>query len=143
MWKRPNTQLIKRTIKDWLKVLLLLLDEAAAVLLVIVVLRFLKIQIPLPIAITAGLLVGILVFIIHKAVIPSFHQRIVTGSEGMIGKPGRVVKPLTPAGTIVVGSEHWRAKSVQDNIETDEMVEIVGLDRLTLQVKRRKHPKRL
>ena len=140
MWKRINTKLIKRTIKDWLKVLVLLLDEAAALLVVVLVLRFLEIKIPLPIMVTAGLLVGILVFIIHKAVIPSFHRKIVTGSEVMIGKPARVVKPLTPAGTVAVDSEHWRAKSIEGNIETEETVEIVGLDRLTLQVKRTKSP---
>ena len=90
--------------------------------------------------ITVGLLVGILIFVTHKAVIPTFHRKIVTGSEVMIGKSARVVKPLTPTGTVAVDSEHWMAKSIEGNIETDEIVEIVRLDRLTLQVKRTKSP---
>lgn len=140
MWKRLNTELIKTTVKDWGKVLLLLLDEAVIIVLVIFVLRYLKIQIPLPVIVIGGLLIGALVFMVHKAIIPSFHKKIVTGSEGMIGKQGRVMKPLVPVGTVAVGSEQWRAKSVDDNIETNEYVEIVGIDQLTLKVKRLNSP---
>jgi len=140
MCKRLNTGLLKRTIKDWAKVLLLLLDEAVIIVLVILALRYFKIQIPLPIIVIGGLLIGALVFMVHKAIIPSFHKKIVTGSEGMIGKQGRVMKPLTPVGTVAVGSEQWRATSVDDNIETSEYVEIVGLDQLTLKVKRWNSP---
>lgn len=138
MSRRVNTKLIKRTIADWLKVLVLFLDDAAVVLLIILVLRFLRIQIPLPITIVVAILIGTFVFIIHKSIIPSFHRKPVTGSEGMIGLQGRVVEPLTPVGTIIVKGERWRAKSVDDNIEADENVEIVGLDGLTLKVKRRR-----
>ena len=135
MHQEVNTNFRKRTIADWLKVLVLLLDEGVALLLVILLLRFFEIRIPLPITIVIALLLGTLVFITHKAVIPSFHRRPVSGSEGMIGTQGRVVKPLTPLGTITVDGEYWKAKSVDDNIEVDENVEIVGLDRLTLKVK--------
>ena len=137
MRNKINIKLIKRTIKDWGKVLVLLLDEAVVVLLVIVVLRHFEIGIPLPVTIVIALVAGTLVFIIHVAVIPSFHRRIVTGSEGMLGEQGRVVEPLTPVGVIRVKGEYWRAKSVDDNIEVDENVEIVGLEGLTLKVKRK------
>ncbi len=135
MRKKVDIKSLKRTITDWLKVLALLLDEAAALVLVILLLRFFKIHIPLPIAIVTGLLLGTFVFIIHKVVIPSFHRRIVTGSEGMIGKQGRVVEPLTPIGVITVNGERWKAKSIDNNIEVNENVEIIGLDGLTLKVK--------
>lgn len=133
-----NIRLIKRTITDWGKVLVLLLDEAAIVLLVIVVLQFFGIRIPLPVKIVMGLVLGTFVFIIHVAVIPSFHRRIVTGSEGMLGVQGRVVEALNPVGVIFVKGERWKAVSVDDNIETDENVEVVGLEGLTLKVKRKK-----
>jgi membrane-bound ClpP family serine protease len=55
----------------------------------------------------------------------------------MIGLEGRVIKTLTPIGTVIVGGEYWRAKSVNGNIGVDESVEIVGVDRLTLKVKRK------
>jgi len=135
--KTIDINLIKRAVTNWGKVLVLLLDEAAVVVLVILVLWFLGIQIPLPITIAIAIVVGILVFIIHMAVIPSFHRKQVTGREGMIGMQGRVVEPLTPFGTISAKGEYWKAKSLDDNIEVDENVEIVGIDGLTLKVKRK------
>ena len=135
MQKIVNTNPAKRTLGDWLKVLLLLLDEAVVVVLVILVLRYFEIQIPLPITIVMALLVGTFIFLIHIAVIPSFHRKPVTGRESMIGIQGRVVKPITPIGVIFVNGEYWNAESVDDNIEVDENVKIVGLEGLTLKVK--------
>ena len=126
---------MKSKIKDWLKVLVLLLDEAAAVAVVLLILWFFKIEIPLPIMITAGVVLGALVFIIHKAIIPTFHRKKITGSEGMVGLNGEVVKPLTPVGTIRVGSEYWRAKSVDKDIEAGEEVEILEVDGLTVKIR--------
>jgi membrane-bound ClpP family serine protease len=137
MCRRLNTAVIKRIGSDWLRVLALLLDDIVVFLLVILILKFLKVQIPLPITIAAALVVGTLVFLIHRAVIPGLHKRPLTGPEAMIGIQGTVVKPLTPAGTIMVNGECWSAKSVSDNIGADETVEILGLDGLTLKVRRR------
>jgi len=137
MRKTIGKRTLKKTLTDWGKVLVLLLDEAAVVLLVIVVLDVFRIVIPLPVAIVLALVLGAFVFVIHMTVIPSFRRRIVTGSEGMLGTQGRVVKPLNPVGTIVIKGELWRAKSVEGSVEVNENVEIVGLDRLTLNVKRK------
>jgi len=126
---------MKSTIKDWLKVLILLLDEAAAVVLVLIVLWMLKIEIPLSAAIILALVLGAVVSITHKAIIPSFHKKKTTGSEGMVGLEGEVIEPLTPVGIIRVGGEYWKAKSVGENIDAGEEVEILGLDGLTLKVK--------
>ena len=54
-------------------------------------------------------------------------------------RQGRVVKPLTPVGTIIVNGEYWKAKSLDDNIEIDKDVEIVGIEGLMLRVKRNCH----
>ena len=126
---------MKRTIKDWLIVGVLLLDEAVAVGLVLLVLWALGIEIPLPIAIVAALLLGILVFVTHKAIIPTFHKKRVTGAEGLIGQEGEVVEPLTPVGVIRVEGEYWKAKSVGEDIAVGEEVEILELHGLTLMVK--------
>ena len=115
--------------------MVLLLDEVAAVALVIVVLRLLEIKIPLVITIIAGLLFGVVVFIIHKAVIPTFHKKQITGAEGLTGLEGKVIERLTPVGTIKVGNEYWKAKSVGKNIAAGKEVEILGLDGLTLKVR--------
>ena len=128
---------MKRTIKDWLIVLVLLLDEVAALVLVLLVLWFFRIRIPLSAAIVIALLLGTFIFITHKVIIPSFHRKRVTGSEGMVGLVGEVIEPLTPFGVIRVEGEYWKAKSVDDNIAAGDEVEILGLNRLVLEVKRK------
>ena len=126
---------VKRTIKDWIIILVLLLDEAAAVGLVLLILWVLGIQIPLSVMIAVALLLGAVIFITHKAIIPTLRKKRVTGSEGMIGLIGTVIEPLTPVGVVSVGGEYWKAKSVGENIAVGEEVEILGLNGLTLMVK--------
>ena len=126
---------MKSTIKDWLKVLVLLLDEAAAVALVLLVLWALGIKIPLAVAIIIALFLGAVVFITHKAIIPIFHKKQVTGAEGLIGVEGEVIEPLTPVGVILTKGEYWKAKSVGEDIAAGEEVEILSVNGLTLTVK--------
>jgi len=133
---------VKTTIKDWLRVLVLLLDEAAAIVLVLLALWFFHIRIPLSVAIVLALLLGVLIFIIHRAVLPSFHVKQLTGSEGMIGLEGEVIEPLTPKGVVRVEGEYWKAKSVDGDIAAGESVEILGLNKLTLEVKHKNPPSR-
>ena len=128
---------MNRTIKGWLLILVLLLDDAAALVLVFLVLWFLGIKISLPIMIVIALLLGTFIFITHKVIIPSFHKKKVTGSEGMIGLEGEVIEPLMPVGVIRVGDEYWKARAVGESIAVGEEVEILGLDRLMLMVKRK------
>lgn len=68
MNKKIDAKLILQAIKDWGKVLILLLDEAAVIVVILLILHFLGIQIPLPIMIGGGIIVGIFVLIIHIAV---------------------------------------------------------------------------
>ena len=125
---------MKSTIKDWLKVMVLLLDEAVVVGLVLLILWALGIEIPLLIVIPVALLLGALIFVIHKAIIPTFHKKKITGSDGMIGLKGTVVEQLKPVGVIRVGDEYWKARTVSENVAVGEEVEILGLDGLTLRV---------
>jgi membrane-bound serine protease (ClpP class) len=138
--KIVNKKSTKATVTNWLKVIAFLLDDLAALLIIILILYFLKIQIPLPIIITAAILLGILLVIINRTIIRDFRIKPVTGQEGMIGQLGSVIKTLSPIGTVIVGGEHWKAKSVDGEvIRTDETVEVVGVDRLTLLVGRKQH----
>ena len=116
-------------------VLVLLLDEVAALVLVLLVLSVFNIRIPLWVTIVIALLLGGFVFMVHKVIIPSFHNKPVTGSEGMLGLEGTVIKPLTPFGVIMIDGEYWKAKSVDENIAVGEEVEILRLNGLTLEVK--------
>jgi membrane-bound serine protease (ClpP class) len=86
------------------------------------------------VSIVVGLLIIVFVAIVHIRVIPSFHLKKITGQEGMIGLKGRVVKPLTPVGTVYVGGENWNAETDGDYIEAGEDVEIVGIKELLLKV---------
>ena len=126
---------MKNTIKDWLKVLVLLLDEAAAVALVLVVLWALDIEIPLAVTIVVAILLGALVFVTHKAIIPTFHKKRVTGAEGLVGLEGEVIETLNPVGVIRTEGEYWKARAIAENIASGEVVEILGLNGLTLTVK--------
>ncbi|MFC1952648.1 NfeD family protein [Chloroflexota bacterium] len=125
---------IKNNLKDWLKILVLFLDEAAVIVIIILGLNFLGVDIPLPVMIIGGLLIGGLVFVIHIRVIPSFHRRKAIGREAMIGQRGEVVKPLTPVGIILVKGENWKAECISNHVETGMRVKIVGVEGLKLKV---------
>ncbi|MFC2059130.1 NfeD family protein [Chloroflexota bacterium] len=137
MSRKESVNPVKRTLKDWGKLLVLLLDEIVIVALVIVVLRVFSIRIPLPVTIVLVLVFGVIVFMLNRAVIPCFRWKPLSGPEGMVGACGRVVEPLAPVGTVIVGGERWSAKSNDDDIDVDEEVEVVGLDGLMLEVKRK------
>ncbi|MFC1593046.1 NfeD family protein [Candidatus Omnitrophota bacterium] len=128
---------MKNTIKDWGKVLILLLDDAVVIALVLIVLWVLKVRIPVPIAIIAALLLGTVLFFLHKAIIPTFHKKQITGAEGLIGMEGEVIEPLTPKGVIKVGGENLKAKSAGEDIIAGDYVEILELNGLTLKVRRK------
>ena len=127
----------KSTVKDWLIILVVLLDDIAALGLVFLLLWYFKVKIPWPSMVIIGLVAGTFIFILHRAVIPSLHLKKVTGTEAMIGTLGEVVKPLEPQGIVRVNGEYWQAKSTDGNIEAGESVEIVRIEGLKLEVRRK------
>ena len=128
---------MKRTVKDWVVILVVLLDEVIVVALVFLALWLLGVEIPLPVIIVTALLLGGIILMTYKLVIPALHKKKITGSEGMIGLEGIVIEPLTPVGVVRVGDESWKAKAVGENITAGEEVEVLGLDGLTLRVSRK------
>lgn len=128
---------MKRTAKDWLKILILLLDEVVIVVAALVILWYFNIKLPLWVVITGALLLGLLAYLTHKVIVPSFHVRQTTGSEGMISMEGEVVKALSPTGVVRVEGELWKARSAEDEIPAGEIVEIQGVKRLVLEVRRK------
>ena len=129
---------MKRSIKDWLVFLVLVLDEVVAFGVVLLILWAFNISIPLPIVIFIALVLGTFAFLFHKLVIPSFHKKQTTGSEGMMGMEAKVVEPLAPKGIIRVEGELWQARAVGENIAAGEDVEILEVKKLVLEVKRKK-----
>lgn len=131
----------RTALKDWLIVILSVLDDAVIVVVIILVLRYFDVAITLPVIIALGVLFVGLVILMHKAIVPSLHLGKINGTEGMIGLEGKVVDPLTPCGTVRVGNELWKAHSVEAEIACGEDVEVMRVNCLTLEVRRKKQVK--
>jgi membrane-bound serine protease (ClpP class) len=82
-----------------------------------------------PIAVTVGLLVAVLLFLAVSAQ----RRRVTTGSEGLVGKIGRAVSDLNPSGRVFVFGEHWDARSKVPVDEGSE-VRVVAVRDLLLEV---------
>ena len=124
-------------LKPWLIVVIALLDDVVVLALVFALLWYFKVEIPVSVIIVIGLVLGTFVFIVHRAIVPSLRRRKVAGAEGMVGLVGEVVKSLKPDGVIRVSGEYWQAKSLEGDIEAGEDVEIIDIDRLNLEVRRK------
>ena len=125
------------TKKAWLIVLVSLIDDIIILAVVILALWYFKVALPLWAMILIGLALGAFIFVRTWAVLPSLRRKKVTGAEGMIGLLGEVVESPTPGLVIRVSGEYWQAECRDGDIETGEEVEIVGIDRLKLEVKRK------
>ena len=127
----------KSGMNPWLVVAIALADDVAVVALVFIILWAFDITLSVPALIVLVVVGGTLVFIVHRAIVPSLRRRQVTGSGGMIGQYGEVTEALKPGGTVLVKGEYWQAKSMSGDIHVGEKVEIVDINRLVLKVKRK------
>ncbi|HET9110007.1 MAG TPA: NfeD family protein [Ktedonobacterales bacterium] len=59
-----------------------------------------------------------------------------TGREALLGKEGVVTSALTPKGVVRVDGEDWSAIAEAEPINTGELVEIIGVEGVTLRVHR-------
>ena len=123
--------------KTWLIVCIALLDDVAVLILVFVVLWFFDIKISLPVMIIIGLVFGTFVFIVHRAIVPSLRRKKVTGAEGMVGLTGEVTQSLKPKGVVRIKGEYWKAMSVGGEIDVGEDVEVLAINGLNLEVRRK------
>ena len=133
MEKKNETSLLRA----WLIVLVSLLDDAAVLALVFLGLWYFHVEITWTIILVLALAIIGFFFIMHKAVIPSLRRRRVTGREGMIGLTGRVTQSLEPAGMVMIGGEYWQARSIEGKIEMGEEVEVVGINGLVVEVRKK------
>ena len=122
-------------VKKWLMVLVALLDDIAILAVLLLVMWFFKVKFTWPIITVISLLFGGRVYMTYRAVGHSIHQKKVTGSEAMVGLECEVIESLTPTGVVRVGVEYWKAKSLDEDIAAGEDVEIIRVNRLTLEVK--------
>ena len=84
---------------------------------------------------TAVATLGSFVLAISYLVFRSQKAKPTLGIEGLIGEVGVVRGKLQPRGSVFVHGEYWRAEA-DDEIETGDKVEVVGIDRMVLKVKR-------
>lgn len=81
---------------------------------------------------------GFFIFAV-QAGIRAQKRKVTTGYEGLLGAGGIAKSQVTPTtGTVVADGAYWTAKSEGETIEQGEEVEVVGVDRFTLIVKRRR-----
>jgi membrane-bound serine protease (ClpP class) len=65
----------------------------------------------------------------------AWKTRPTTGREGLVGERAVVRRRLDPSGKVMVRGELWRARA-EETVEAGESVEVVGVDGLTLEVRR-------
>lgn len=131
---------MKRTARDWLIVMVLLLDELAVVVLVLLALWYFDVNMPASLAVVLALVLGGVVFLTHRVIIPSFHRKEVTGRSAMVGLEGSVIEPLRPDGMVRVTGECWKATAPDGYIPEGETIEVIGSAGLTLTVRRKGGP---
>ncbi|MGD1118673.1 MAG: NfeD family protein [Dehalococcoidales bacterium] len=124
-------------LKAWLLVLASLIDDALVLALVFLALWYFHVKITWPLILIIAVIMVAFVYIMHKAVIPSIRRKKVTGAEGMLGATGTVTEPLKPAGTVKIKGEYWEAKSINGDLEIGAMVEVVKIDGLHLEVRKK------
>ena len=128
--------MLKKTL-NWLKVSVLLLDEAAVLVIILLLMHYLGVRLPVSVIVVISILIFVVIFLIHLAIMPIINKKPITGIEVMIGMQCKVIQPLMPRGTVFLLGEYWQAESTSDDIPADSTVEIIGCDGLLLKVQRR------
>lgn len=77
---------------------------------------------------TIGLILWLAVWFAWK----TRRRKVTTGKEGLVGEKARVVKALTPEGTVFIQGEYWKARSESGNAAKGDTVSVKGYDGLTL-----------
>ena len=123
--------------KAWLLILVSLIDDIIILAAIILAFWYFKWKLPIWAIILIGLALGGFIFVRTWAVLPSLRRKKMTGAESMLGEEGEVVEPLMPNGVVRVGAEYWHAKCLDGDMEIGEKVEIIRVNRLKLEVKRK------
>lgn len=80
-----------------------------------------------------------LAFVVYLSVfvVRAKRGRVTTGAEGLVGAKGEVLEKVGPdGGQVFVDGEYWRARATE-TIAIGDPVEVVKVDGLTLEVRRR------
>jgi membrane-bound serine protease (ClpP class) len=98
--------------------------------------NFQRVSVPLVVGVGVGL--GLIFFVIMGFALRAHKTPVRMGNQTLVGQVAVVNTPLTPAGTVQLGSELWSAILVDDGppLPRGARVEVVAVDSLMVRVKR-------
>lgn len=124
-------------LKAWIIVAASLLDDILILAVIFLGLWLFDVEFTWQLILIVVAVMLVFIFIMHKAVIPAIRRRILTGAEEMVGTTCIVTEPLHPAGMVKIKGEYWKARVAQGTIEKGEEVEVVKIDGLVLEVRKK------
>jgi membrane-bound serine protease (ClpP class) len=92
-----------------------------------------EMRIHLSTAVALALPFSLITMLLLSLVLRARRNKVVTGSEGMLGEIGTAVTPLEPDGRILVHGEYWNAVSPAP-VAAGARVRVIAIDRLKLTV---------
>jgi len=101
--------------------------------------------IEIPLAVLIGVMAAWAIFAVVDFLFVTrvLRRQAIVGLPTMIGSKGKVARPIAPEGQVIIKGELWGAEAIDGNIDSGEMVTVVGQDGLKLIVRKagNKNPK--
>ena len=96
-------------------------------------------RVSVPLVVGTGIVTAALFFVVVTFAIRAQRRRVTTGVEALVGRLGEARSELSPAGMVQVAGELWSAEAEPGSapIASGTRVEVIGVDGLRLQVRRR------
>ena len=92
-----------------------------------------ELRIHLSTAIALALPFSLITMVLLSLVLRARRNKVVTGSQGMLGEIGTAVTPLAPGGKVFIRGEYWDAVSSVP-VAAGSRVRVIGIDKLKLTV---------
>jgi membrane-bound serine protease (ClpP class) len=99
------------------------------------IMLFEEVRVSLKLMAPTILLVGGFFVVVAGLAFRAYRAQPRSGTDGLLGDVGVVKERIDPEGLIFVHGEYWRATATE-RVEPGEKVEVLGVDGLTLQVKK-------
>jgi membrane-bound serine protease (ClpP class) len=92
-----------------------------------------ELRLPLALVLAVVIPFGVILIMMLKLALRARHEKITTGTAGMVGLRGRAETEIISEGTVFVRGELWRARSPM-KIARGEIIRVTGVEGLTLEV---------
>lgn len=113
-----------------------MVDEMLVLAVALSILPTLGVSLPLEYVFLVMLAVLILSYALYRAGARAYRGKPALGVEGMLESEGVAVEPLKPRGKVRIGNELWLAESVDGTLQEGTRVKVIGVEGLTLRVRR-------